>query len=264
MNGPSVRRRISRRTAGKALLGIGLFGVALSLVATVSGLRLVGDLNTSLGQSEDVARDAIVLVKASLADVETTTRELATVFEDAEVLLDTTADLSETEIAGSVQAVSDALPALIEVAEVVDRTLQALSNVPFGPRYEPAEPFDESLRRVQLELDGLPEDLREQARAIRAAGANLDAVRDGTEAVADDLSRLRDTVDSASGILGPVDTAERRSELAGRLGLARFLTVAVGLTGVVAHLLPVMIGWVLLNPDLLPRLLSPRAAATEE
>jgi len=247
---------VTATTAGRILIGVGITGVLLSVLAAVAGLRLVEQVGSTLEAGADVAVDTVALAKQSLADVEATTRELEGVLADAEVVLAATADLSEDEVAGSVAAVDEALPALIDAAAVIDRTLSTLATLPFGPDYDPEEPFDVSLRRVQDELSGLPADLRAQAQLIRAAGTNLGAVRDGIAAVADDLSAMGGALESAEELLGGFATTDGRpqdpDDLAGRLRLPRLLIVALAATAAAAHVVPLLIGWLLLRPGAAP------------
>jgi ABC-type transporter Mla subunit MlaD len=154
--------------------------------------------------------------------------------------------------------VDDALPALIDVAAVIDRTLSALSDVPFGPDYDPAEPFDESLRSIQRELDGLPEALRAQADLVRQASGSLAEVRTGTTSIADQLDELERSLRDADRLMdGYADTTarartvveRRQRELDGDLRSARLLVVALGLTVAAANVAPIGLGWVLDHPS---------------
>jgi ABC-type transporter Mla subunit MlaD len=269
----AARIRIDRRTAGLTLLGIGGLGVVVSLAATVVGLRFLGQLDAALEGSVGVAADTVDALGATVELVgETvdsitvilertgeTTRELSGALANAEEVLLATADLSEDQIAGSLDAVEDSLPALIQVAAVIDRTLSALSVIPFGPDYDPAEPFDDSLRAIQGELDGLPEALREQAGLIREGGTELGATRTGTAAIADDLDDLGTTLAASSELLdryAATATDARRlvttneTELSRQLALARALVLVLGLTLAGGQLLPLGTGWLLLRPEL--------------
>jgi phage-related tail protein len=263
---------ISRTLAAKVLLGIGGVGVAASLVGMLVGLRTVAALDdavvdsgaltaqalVSLDSSVALAQETIATLEDTVGRTETTTRELAGAFREGEALFVETAELSEEEIAPSVAAVQDALPGLIEAAAVIDGALVALSAVPFGPTYEPPEPFDESLRRVERELDGLPEHLQDQAELIREAGASLGAVREGTTDVADHLATLHERLRSAAALLdGYAETASEAAELVAdsqaRLGrqlqAVRIMIVVLGIILAAGQVLPLSAGWFLLRPE---------------
>jgi hypothetical protein len=281
----TLRGRIDRRTVGLTLISIGMFGVVVSLVATVVGLRFLGHLDAALEGSVGVAADSVDALGATvelagdtvegittiLERTGETTRDLAGALANAEEVLLATADLSEEQLAGSLEAVEDTLPALIQVAAVIDRTLSALSVVPFGPAYDPTEPFDDSLRALQDELDGLPETLREQADLIRDGGGELAAAHVGTAAIADDLDDLRTTLAASGELLdryATTTTAARElvttdeADLGRQLVLARVLVFVLGLTLAAGQLVPLGTGWLLLRPELARRVLAVPAAGS--
>ncbi|HVM14336.1 MAG TPA: hypothetical protein VM287_08395 [Egibacteraceae bacterium] len=178
-------------------------------------------------------------------------------FEDAETALGATADLSQDQVAGSLEAVEQALPTLIEVGALMDRTLSALNVVPFAPEYRPVEPFDDSLRSLQRAMEGLPDDLREQAALIGDGRESLGDVREGTVAIADDLGDLHAQLSSALHLLRDyATTAGEAGDLMGdsdvrlsrQLAAARILVVVLGASLLVGQLVPLGIGWLLLHP----------------
>jgi hypothetical protein len=262
--------RLRRPVVGRALVAIGTVGVVVTLVATVVGMRLIGSLDRALADSVGVAAEAIDALGATvelagetttrltvtLRRTATTTRDLSAALSDAEGVLRATADISDEQVAGSVAGVEDALPALVQVATVIDRTLSALSAIPFGPDYDPEEPLDTSLRTVQAELDGLPEALREQAELIRDASRDLRTARVGTAAIADDLDGLVTTLERSTELIAQYEATagEARElvaaeDLSGQLVAARVLLLILGVTVALGQLLPLGAGWLLLRPD---------------
>lgn len=262
--------RLHRPTVGRALVAIGTVGVVVALVATVVGFRLVGSLDRALADSVGVAAEAIDALGATvelagetttrltvtLRRTATTTRDLSAALSDAEEVLRATADISEEQVAGSVAGVEAALPALVQVAAVIDRTLSALSAVPLGPDYDPEEPLDASLRTVQDELDGLPGALREQAELIRDASRDLRTARVGTGAIADDLDGLVTTLERSTELIeryeataGEARDLVAADDLSGQLVAARALLLILGVTVALGQLVPLGAGWLLLRPD---------------
>lgn len=266
------RTRFDRRTVGLVFLGIGGLGVVVSLVATVVALRFLDQLETALDGSVGVAAEAVDALGATVelagetvTDVNVilegtarTTTDLSRALADAEQILIGTADLSEDQIAGSLEAVDGALPALIQVAAVIDRTLSALSIVPLGPDYDPEESFDDSLRAIQREFDGLPGALREQAGLIRDGAGELGTTREGTAAIARDLDELRDTLAASNELLDRYAATAAQTQrlvtmnadLGRQLGWARVLAVLLGLTVAAGQCLPLGTGWLLVRPEL--------------
>jgi hypothetical protein len=262
---------MSRLAAGRLLVGLGIIGLLASLGGILIGrsllaeadlamqrsLALTGESLEALEASIQVAEETVVLIEGGLEQAEVTTRALVGTVEEGSVLLEATAELTEDRVAGGLEAVDDALPSLIQVAAVIDRTLSALSSVPFGPSYNPDEPFDQSIREIQRSIAGVPEDLREQAVLIRAAGENLGEVAIGTEAIADDLSAIRTGMAGAVDVLGDYTVtaagaseliADTRDGLGDQVRLARWLITLLGLVIAAGQIIPLALGWSLLRP----------------
>lgn len=261
-----------RSLVGRLLLGVGLVGAATSLAGAVVGFRLLGELRGALDDTVGVTAEAVealqssvelggdtfVAVERILDETEATTRELSVALRGTEAALAGVARLSEEELADSLTAVSRSLPALIDVAAVIDRTLAGLSAVPFGPDYDPDERFDDSLRAVQEEFEGLPTALRRQAALIRDGRDRLADVRRGTSRVADDLGTLNATLASAAAVLERYDTAasDARDVVSGsseglrrHLGVGRVLVVVLGAVLLASQAVPLGLGWFLLRPE---------------
>ncbi|MDX1620843.1 MAG: hypothetical protein R3320_07630, partial [Nitriliruptorales bacterium] len=261
-----VAPRLHRKAVGRVLLGIGVAGVVLAIVGTIVGWRLLaqldGALESTLGATEvalDALDSSVALADVTVSRIEGTlestgssTADLGVAIEDAAVSLDGIAALSENEVADSLAAVERSLPALIDVASVIDTTLGALSRVPFGPEYDPDEPFDDSLREIQREMDGLPEGLREQASLIRDGRDSLRELGTGVEDLAEDLETMAGVLSAADALLddyaaaadqarGAVD--ESVGTLDTQLTVARWLVVGLGLVLAVGQLVPVGAGW---------------------
>lgn len=262
---------ISRLVAGRLLTALGILGVLGSLAGIVLGQLLLTSADEALsrslvltGESLEALEDAVVvaegtvqLVEEGLGQAETTTAQIAGTVNDGATLLGSTADLTEERLADSLLALEQSLPGLIDVTGVIDTTLTALAALPFGPSYNPDEPFDDSLRELQASLDGVPEDLRRQARLLRATGTNLTEVGAGTEAIAEDLGEIRIGLGDALEVLQDSTTtatsareavADTREGLGRQLLQARVLVVLLGLTVAAGQIVPLALGWSLLRP----------------
>lgn len=271
---------LDRQLVGRILLAVGVLGAVTSVLGALVGFRFLsqlgGALDDSLGVTAgaveslqatvELGADTVEAVERALAETETTTRELGVALRDAEQALAGVARLSEREIAGSLDAVERSLPGLIDVAAAIDQTLSRLAALPFGPAYDPDEPFDESLRAVQEEFAGLPEQLRDQAALIRDAGDGLGTVRRGTTGVADDLHTLTTTMAAASELIdGYAATAEDAAtivsdghdDLRTNLLLARVLVLVLGASMLVSQVVPLGAGWFLLRPEAAAAFLGP-------
>lgn len=262
---------ISRLSAGRVLLVVGVIGVLAGLGGIILGQLLITSADDALSRSlvltgetlealEDavvVAEGTVVLVEGGLRQAEATTEDLVGTVDDGAMLLRNIGDLTEDQLAGSLAAFEQSLPGLIDAAGVIDSTLTALATLPFGPSYDPEEPFDDSLRELQASLDGLPEDLREQALLLRETGESLDEVGAGTAEISRDLAAIRTGLDGALEVLRSSTAqatsarelvADTREGLGRQLLLARVLVVLLGLTTAAAQIVPLAIGWSLLRP----------------
>jgi hypothetical protein len=262
---------ITRGLAGRIMLGVGVIGLVVSVAGVVVGHRLLNEIELALHRSLVLTADSVEALEASvavagettaaleqgLAQAERTTRSLSSTLGDGEEVLTSAAELTAEQIAGSLENVEASLPALIQAAAVIDRTLTALSALPLGPRYAPDEPFDQSLRSVQGSLRGLPQDLREQASLIRDAGGNLGEVRRGTTAIAADLAAIRRGLADATELLSryaatateaSVLIDDTRAGLTTQMRMARLLLTVLGLSLATGQIVPLSIGWALLRP----------------
>ena len=115
----------------------------------------------------------------------------------------------------SIESVQDAIPAVAEVAGVIDDTLLTLNsfkieeeilgfelNYDLGVNYQPTVPFDETVAGLGTSLDGFPDRLRELEPSLTAANENLSLVSDNIYAVSDDLAVINGRVAEVDPLLG--------------------------------------------------------------
>lgn len=227
------------------VVGWGLLGQAQA--ALEDSLTLTSDTLMALDASAGVAADSIETLGTSLAALEETATSLDAAFDDGEVLMDDLAELVRRDIADSLTAVDDALPGLIRVAGTIDTTLSALSNLPFGPAYDPAESFADALRTLDVSLDGLPDRLREQADQIDATASSLGDVGDGVSDLASDLAGFDATLADTSELLDTYATTieagtalveETTEELGRQLVFGRIAVVLLGVAFALLQVVP--------------------------
>lgn len=271
---------MTRRTLlGRVLVGAGAVGFAAALLATVVGFRLLGTLDRSLTDSVEVTAAAVDALAATVEVADELTGEVAATLADASLaasaaaggaeaaveVLDTAAEITGEDVAGSLAAVEDALPALIDVAGVIDSTLRTLDRLPLGPTYDPRVPFDDALREVQRELDGVPETLTEEAELLRDGADELADVGRAARLLAEDLDELAATLRDAGAVLDDVAaTAEEAarvldegtSEVGAGLTGARVLVVVLGVAGAIGQVVPFGMGLWLLDPERIARVLE--------
>lgn len=268
-----------RTTVARSLLAIGAVGSTATLVATGVGMLVLADLDRSLAASVTVTADAVDALADTVAVADDLVGEVAGTLADAGLaaraasggmdasvdVLEGAADVTDEDVASSLAAVQDALPALVDVAAVIDTTLGALDRLPVGPTYDPDVAFDDAVRSLQRELDGLPEALQLQAGLLRDGAVELRDVQRSADFLADDLDELSRDLRDAREVLDTVATTARDAArvldedvagLAGGITTARVLLVVAGVSLALGQLVPVGAGWLLLRPDRLSRLLE--------
>jgi hypothetical protein len=250
---------------GRLMRTVAIIGVGLGVIAMTIGLWLLQDLDSILGRSLaltseslttvdsslQVASDSVAVVNDGLDDAEQTSRGLEGSLEEGADLLRETARLTRNDVARSLESLERSMPALIEVGGTIDRTLRAVDQLPVNTRYDPDEPFDESLQALRNELDGLPDDLREQADAIDAAGDNLRTVGGRSVEIADSIREVRTSLTEAERVLGEYKAnagqareilEQTQSNLGRRLWVMRALVIALGLVYCAGQLLAIHLG----------------------
>lgn len=218
-----------RKISGFVLLIIGLLGVLLSIGGIVySGqavdavvkvlddtLGLTGDSLSTVEDTLTLARGTIGDVNASLVTVGETADSLAKTIADTQPLLDEVAQIAGEDAPNSIESVQDAIPAVAEVAGVIDDTLITLNsfkieedilgfqlNYDLGVNYAPSVPFDETVSGLGTSLDGFPDRLRELEPSLTAANENLGAVSENIYAVSGDLAVINGRVADVDPLLG--------------------------------------------------------------
>lgn len=270
---------MTRSGSGRLLVAVGTVGAVATLVGTVVGVTVLGSLDRSVRDSVvvtadaldaltatiEIADDVVGEVSSTLFDAALASRAAAGAAESTVDVLDGAAAVTGTEVAGSLESVEAALPALIDVAAVIDSTLGALDRLPVGPTYDPAVPFDDALRDVQQQLDGLPSSLRDQAALLRDGADELGDVGRSARFLGDDLEDLARTLDDTQEVLAEVGATaaaaaatldEGAAGLTGGITALRVLVAVAGMALVLGQLVPVGLGWLLLDPARLTALLA--------
>lgn len=259
------RGDVSLRRFGRVMRAIGLVGVVAGITAIVAGLWMLRDLDALLGRSlvltaESlgtvdaslvVATESVGVVNDGLARAERTSRGLEDSLDDGAQLLDQTGRMLRRDVASSLESVERTMPTLIQVGGTIDATLRAVDDLPVGLTYDPDEPFDETLRALQDDLDGLPEDLRAQADTVDEAGDNLRMVGAQGQAIAGSISDVRTSLEEAGEVLAQYrsTTGEARAlledttiDLERRLLVLRVLVVVLGVVYCAGQALPLYLG----------------------
>jgi len=266
------RVRLGLTVAGVATIVASLAGLVLGLVVVGS---MAGDLKATMslsrstvgavGDTIDVLDDAAGRIDESLdAAVGAISGASATALTAATGLEDV-AGFLEDQLPEQLESIRQSMPAAIQAAGAIDGTLRALSL--FGVDYSPDEPFDDSLRRVEAALTGLPDDLRSQSETLRAlvpAAGELSAESDrlarALEALQGDLGNLQDLTDSYQITVSQAEATieDTETSLDETTWLVRAMVIAAAIAGLAVGSALIVIGRVLApavvvdEPDLRP------------
>ncbi|MEX0868436.1 MAG: hypothetical protein WD011_02075 [Nitriliruptoraceae bacterium] len=251
--------------AGRIMIGIAIVGAVASLVAGVVGRQLVSDFEDGLKQSlalsaaaldtvDDsfaIADDALEIVTAGVADAEGAVGGLGRSMAEGQTALEALRALTGENVADSLDALEATLPAVEQAATSIDRTLSALSALPFGPSYAPQRPLGATIGELRESIAGLPDELRDQAEQAERMSDELASATEGTMATADALGAIAERLAVASELITQYSqrtaqardvVEDQRHALAVSARQARILIVGFSALFAVSQVVPLYFG----------------------
>jgi ABC-type transporter Mla subunit MlaD len=217
-----------RRIIGVFMIAIALSGFVLSVAGLRLGYQLVDNIaggidetlhltSQSLATVEEtvlMTRGTMIQVSNSISTTQQTARDVARAVSDSQPMLAEVNQVISQDAAESLEAVQASLPNVVQVAANIDHTLRTLNDFQFersilgiplrfdlGIRYDPEEPFDESLDRIGDNLEGLPERLRSLEGHLNVAGENLAQTGDNLLILAADLEAINLSISGVQPLL---------------------------------------------------------------
>lgn len=191
------------------------------LVGVESALGTTGQGLTAAKDTLLLAQDTVDSVNVAMDSAITTTDDVAQTVADTGPMLDNISTVATEQVPDSLQAIEDTLPAVIEVAGVIDQTLIGLSGFGFeqdlsvpvlgaeipiplsfdlGIEYEPEVAFDEALGSLETSIADVPESLRALQTDLDAANQNLTVLSTDLFVVADSLEGINQNI----ALLNPI------------------------------------------------------------
>lgn len=261
---------LSPLRAGRMMLAIAVIGVAASLVGAVVAVQVVGELDEGGEQSLEVtaavlatvdesfvvAEGALEILDEGVREAEAAVRALAASMAEGEEALASVTELTGGDLADALERVEQALPAVESAAAAIDGTLELLGALPLGPSYSPDRTLGESIGELRGGLDGIPDQLREQAEQAERTTEELTAATEGTLATAESLGELRGRLDAAAGLLDDYAAqtgdarelvAAQQEDLASGARRAQWLAVGLGLVFALSQFVPAYVGLTLVR-----------------
>lgn len=244
------------------MVGIGIAGIVLAIVAVIVGLTLIAGTDETLSSSlavtseavglaedtVDIAAESLAIAATSLEQVEVTTGNSVGTFAKIEKAFTEAAAIVGSDVPETIEAVRRTTPILVDTAELLTSTLGALSFLGVEtPVQEPAE----ALLGVDRELDELSESLAAEGARLADIASDFGAFSEDATIIASGMDDARSSLDRVSAIVDGYRTtsgeavaviSRARSDLDGQLTLARVLVVLLGLIVVAGQAVPIYLG----------------------
>ena len=264
--------RMSRRATAKAMISIGILGVFTAIVGVIVGAILISQVESSVDDSLLLTNEALtavddsITVTASIVDtvrtgtesVRTTMGTVETSLDDASSAIGDSADFMGGSLPDALDAVSDVLPTIESAAGAIDDALEAVSRAPFGPNYNPEQPFDESIADLATAIDPLPEELRSLSQGFDDLTTTTSTMSQQVGQLALDVATLQEQLDEVATLFDRYTSttadakalaAESRSDLAQSASMSRWLLVLLAAVFALGQIVPIWLGLTLLRDD---------------
>lgn len=258
------RSPTARRRAGVVMVAVAVAGALTASVGTVVGWIFVGQLNDTTTESLDVtdqaldavddtidlADDVLVSTNDAVGALAEALEAVSGSFDSATGAIDDIADLATT-IGPSLDEATSTIRTLEGVGGTIDGVLGALSNVPFGPDYDPDDGLGETFGRLAESLEPVPGELETTADGLTefttSAGglrAQLDDLAASVRRVDDDLATTDELVDQYRASVAEARAVARRTgdDLDGTVTWLRVLIVIGGLSLLFGQIVPLWVG----------------------
>ena len=247
------------------MIAIGVSGVVISIAAVIVGEHVIGQIETSVDDSLELTNDALTAVSDSITVIDslvTTTRSgMASVrrtigtiessLGDATTALADSGEFLGGSLPESLDAVQTVLHTIESVAGSVDRALRVLERVPFGPSYNPEQPFDQAITNLSQAIEPLPGELRALGGDLQRVGSSADTVTGQMAELTTDIDTLDVQLGKVAGLLDRYSVTVARAEhlasssrdhLAERARWAQLLLVLFGVVFALGQIVPLWLG----------------------
>ncbi|MEP1125585.1 MAG: hypothetical protein ABJH68_17015 [Ilumatobacter sp.] len=265
---PILDRPERRRTVGRVMIAVAAVGVVVALVGSVVAWQLVGSLDDSSRQTLDVTIDTIDSIEASLdlaagvllatnESVDAAAASLDSVDESLGSASGVIGEIDDlTEVVGP--ALEDAGTTLRElegVGDGIDSLLGDLSNIPFGPDYDPEQGLGDTIGDLAAEIELLPEEFEQTSSDLDDFETDISTLRTDVTDLATAVGEVSDQLDGSDVIIAGYRTnladaravaVSTRDDLGGNVGLMRVILLIGGLNLAIGQIVPFWIGRTLL------------------
>jgi hypothetical protein len=190
------------RYLGWGFTALGIAGIVVGVAVVVLGFVVLGltddfgdgtavvsDVLESTAEGIDTAQSILSAADEGLASVDDGMDDFRDGLIEFETALTDMSGVIGVDLADSFDALQQSFPGLIEVADVLDRTVEALAI--FGIGSDSELTLGEAFRQMDLSLAEVPESLREQGRLLDEGRTNLVSVRDSLDQIEASLVQMQ-------------------------------------------------------------------------
>jgi methyl-accepting chemotaxis protein len=257
------------RRAGRVMIGVGSVGAVIVAFGTVVGWVFVGELTDTsddtlnvtiqaldaIDDTIDLADEVLVSTTDAVGALAGTLGAVSGSFDTGTQAIDDIAALADT-IGPTLDDAGSTVRRLEGIGDDIDSVLSALSNVPFGPDYDPAAGLGDTFGQLAETLEALPEQLASTSTSLTeftgSAGelqAELDTLPSSVEQISADLVDTGNLIDDYRASVGGARAlaVATNEDLDDSATLLRVLLVLGGITLLVAQIVPLWLGRSLLD-----------------
>jgi hypothetical protein len=255
---------VNRRSLGRAIMVAAVVACVTSVVGIVvawqlvgelahttrSSLAIVGDTLVTVDDTLDVADSVVETVDGGIGTVRDSLVTISTNVENGAAALDAFADLTE-RLPANLERIDSGLGGLQSTADAVDSVLRQLSDIPFGPDYDPEVGLAASVQSMRDDLQPIADELSKASGSLNELAQSSDDVIDRLDALADDLRAVDRSLDESRALIeryraSTADAATlaktTQDELDRDVWLSRILILVLGLSIAVGQIAPFRIG----------------------
>lgn len=198
---PSTRTLVRAAAVCIAILSVAV-GIGGSMLVDVG--RSMAPLFSpaalkTLDETLTITQETTATVRRAMSDLKRLADSVADSSETTAGFVADTAQITTDRVAISLAAVEQSMPGMIEAAAVIDDTLATLAI--FGVDYDPAVPFDEALRDIEANLDGLSMDVGAQGQTLSSLVPEIERIGATAESLGDHIADTRQRLQEAESVL---------------------------------------------------------------
>ncbi len=215
-----------------------------------STLVIVGDTLATVDDTLDVADSVIESVDGGIGTIQESLDTMSTTVDNGAATLSAFAELTDN-LAPNLEQVDNGLGNLQSAVDVVDGVLRQLSDLPFGPEYDPETGLAASVQAVRDDLQPITDDLTNASGTLSDLASSSDEVTDRLDALAIDLDAIDRSLDESRVLIdryrqstsdASALAAGTRDDLDRDVWLSRVLIVVLGVAIAVGQIAPFRIG----------------------